>query len=468
MTHAITNFGGNVHFTPAEVYEPHTEDEVLAILNRHAHGKIRVIGSLHSWSPVVQCDGAIVSMRHFDDVRIDREANGDTWATIGAGCPIKVLLRKLHALGNATMPSLGLITEQTIAGAIATATHGSGRHSLSHYISEIRIAAYDAETGAATIFVWTDGPELRAARCALGCMGVVLSVRFRCEPKYNVTEAIVPCDTLEEALAGEEVFTLQQFYLVPHLGRYFAQRRAPVAYQEKRGIAARFYRAWWLWNIDIGLHIVIKLLVSVLKSRSLIRFFYRHVLAKLILKNRTFVDHSDRMLVMKHELFKHLETEIFVPARHIHEAAKFVENIVAVFDGGEISAELASQLPDPVLFDELKGRRGSFTHHYVITFRRVLADDALISMTSGLETWYAISFITYVEPRDAFYHMASFLARSMAALFEARLHWGKYFPLDRVAVERAYPELPLFREICRRHDPHGVFRNAFVAKVVFD
>ncbi len=123
------------------------------------------------------------------------------------------------------------------------------------------------------------------------------------------------------------------------------------------------------------------------------------------------------------------------------------------------------------MHDELLQRRGSFTHHYPIAFRRVLPDDALISMTSGTEAsgaggpYYAISFITYVEPRDRFLELASFLARSMTRLFQARLHWGKYFPLGKSDVERVYPRLPEFRALCRQVDPNGVFRNDFTERV---
>jgi hypothetical protein len=205
-----------------------------------------------------------------------------------------------------------------------------------------------------------------------------------------------------------------------------------------------------------------------LKSAPLMRSFYRHVLSKLILKNRTFTDHSERMLVIEHELFKHMEIEIFVPARHVRSAAAFVQGIVQVFDGAEPTPEQANQLAAIGMLETLTEKRGSFTHHYPITFRRVLADDALISMTSGEDNWYTISFITYVEPRDAFCEFADFLACSMATLFDARLHWGKYFPLGREDVERSFPQLAEFRAICRKVDQHGVFRNAFVERVLFD
>ena len=136
--HVITNFGGNIRFTPRYLYTPTSEAEVLTILDQHAHGKIRVIGALHSWSPAVVCDDAIVDMRHFDSVELHRGADGEMHAIVGGGCRIKHLLDKLHRLGDVTMPTLGLITEQAIAGAISTATHGSGSHSLSHFIAEMR------------------------------------------------------------------------------------------------------------------------------------------------------------------------------------------------------------------------------------------------------------------------------------------------------------------------------------------
>ena len=117
-----------------------------------------------------------------------------------------------------------MITEQTIAGAISTATHGSGRHSMSHYMAEIRAAAYDAQTGQARVFVWNDGPALWAARCALGCMGIILTVKLRCIPQYAVAENVRRHDSLNEVLAQEAEHPLQQFYLVPHAWVDYAQQ----------------------------------------------------------------------------------------------------------------------------------------------------------------------------------------------------------------------------------------------------
>ena len=62
----ITNFGGNIRFTPRHRYAPTTEAEVLKLLDRHADGRVRVAGALHSWSPAVVTDDALIDLRHFD------------------------------------------------------------------------------------------------------------------------------------------------------------------------------------------------------------------------------------------------------------------------------------------------------------------------------------------------------------------------------------------------------------------
>ena len=462
------NFGGNIQFTPRQCYAPRTESEVLELLDKHADGKIRVVGSLHSWSEAVVSEDVLIDMRHFADVTVEHGADGVVWATVGGGCKTKHLIGRLHSLSDSTIPSLGLITEQTIAGAISTGTHGSGKHSLSHYMDEIRVAAYDPDTGRARIFVWRDGPQLRAARCGLGCMGVILSVRFRCVPKYEVAETAVLCSTIDEVLARETEFPLQQFFLIPHLWCYVAQQRRPTT-PGKRGWAARLYRLYWLLAIDVGFHLVIKLLASVMRSRRLVRLFYRRLSTALVIKNRTIIDASEKMFVMEHELFRHLEIEIFVPAAHVRRAAEFVREVLSFFDGtnDSIRGASADELQQVGMHDTLMTLKGTFTHHYPIAFRRILPDDTLISMAcDSTEPNYSISFITYVEPRDRFLAMAAFLARSMTKLFAARLHWGKYFPLTYCDIRGVYSQLEEFRRICRQTDPKGVFCNAFVARVL--
>ncbi len=467
-TQEVVNFGGNIRFTPRRYYVPTTEDDVLEILNRHADERIRLVGSRHSWSEAIVSPDVIIDLSRLNRVEITESAPGETWATVGGGCQIKHILAQLNTRSGATLPSLGLITEQTIAGAISTATHGSGRHSLSQYMDEIRTAAYDPETGRAKIYTWNDGDGLRAARCALGCMGVILTVRFRCVPQYLISEHVERCAGIDQVLAGEEAFPLQQFYLVPHLWGWFVQRRR-AAPDRRRSWYAGLYRIYWFLGLDVGLHLAIKLMVSVLKSRRLVRTFYRRLLAPLIIKNLTVVDRSHQTLVMEHELFKHLEIEIFVSAQQIRRAAAFVQEVLAAFDSPAtgLSSETVADLRRINREQALGELRGTFTHHYVVTFRQILPDDTLISTTARAdESWYSISFITYFEPRDRFLKMGTFLLKCMIPLYGARPHWGKYCPLSREEAAGLYPQLAEFRAQCLRVDPNGVFRNDFVRNVL--
>jgi hypothetical protein len=471
---AVTNFGRNVRFTPRHYYAPRTEEEVLQILERHATGRIRVVGSLHSWSALVACDDALTDLSHFDQVRIDRQGD-EIWVTAGGGATIKHLLHRLRQLGSVTLPSLGAITEQTIAGAISTGTHGSGRHSLSHYIDEVRIAAYDEATGKPRIYTWSSGPELQAARCSLGCLGVILSVRFRAVPRYFVVETIRKFQTLEEVLACEAEFPLQQFARFPHDWTYYAMQRrvAGEPAEQRRTWNAPLFRAYALLGVDAGLHFLVKLLVW-LNRPGLTRWFYKRALRYLLMfQNRTVIDHSEKVLTMEHELFQHLEMELFVPARHFPAAVEYVRHVIDYFAGtADIPEATANQLAEIGMLEVIQPYRGTFTFHYPLFFRRVLPDDTLISMTSppadGPETYYSMSVFTYQSPRrrEPFFALANFAAKSMCRLFSARAHWGKHFPLAPDEVSPLYPRLADFRRLCRNVDPRGVFSNDFTASIL--
>jgi xylitol oxidase len=99
----------------------------------------------------------------------------------------------------------------------------------------------------------------------------------------------------------------------------------------------------------------------------------------------------------------------------------------------------------------------------------VLPDDTLISMASGGdEPRYALSFISYARPsqRAGFFQFAQLTAQTLAALYNARPHWGKVCPLSRAELDRLYPRLDMFRELCRQFDPQGAFRNAWMEEVM--
>jgi len=450
----IRNFGRNLEFSPRQGHTPASEQELLEILRQYRGRQIRAVGRLHSWSQAIVADDVLLDLRQLDAVRVEQRG-GETWAVVGAGCQIKRVLSELDRHG-VTLPTLGLISEQTIAGAAATGTHGSGRHSLSHYLDEVRIAAYDA-AGEPVIRTITGGDELRAARCSLGCLGIVVSVAFRCRLKYRIEEHFREYDSLDDVLAAEAEYPLTQIYLVPWRWTWMAQHRRESA--APRSWLAPLYRWYWFLWIDVMLHLNVLLLVRWLRIAGLIKLFYRWIVPLAIVRPWRVVDRSQDMLLMEHELFRHLELEVFVRRSQLAAATDFVRQTLQFFGG-----EAVPPLPQG------EGTAGSYVHHYAICIRQVLPDDALISMASGgEEPHYAISLITYARPseRAGFLACADFLAHRMAALFDARPHWGKYCPLDAAELARLYPQLDRFTEICRQHDAGGVFRNRWLDSALF-
>lgn len=463
----VWNFGRNICFRPRERYLPRDEEDVLRILEEHRTGTVRVIGAGHSWNGGIETSDALLDLSHFRRIRIHSDGRR---VSVGAGCRIAELLAHLAQRGL-TLPSIGLIARQTVAGATATGTHGSGRHSMSHYVESMRIACYGA-AGEARVRTVDSGQALRAARCSVGALGVVLEVTLKCVSQYYVRERCVWRPDLDAVLDNESAAPLQQFYLIPHTWAYLEHERS-VAPDNRRSGGAMLYRAYWLVVIDVLLHLGIKLTASLLRSRRLVDFIYRRLLPACIFPKWQVTDRSDRQLLMRHDLFRHLEMEVFVPGERLRPALDFVSAVLRAADNAyyEVSAGVRDRIRALEMRDSFARIRGSYSHHYPVCVRRVRPDDTLISMSSchGVERqdWYAISLITFTEPRLPFRNVVRFLATTMAPLFNARLHWGKWFPLNAGEVERSYPGIREFKAACEGFDPRSVFRNPFLEEAIF-
>src|SRR5262249_52506564 len=153
------------------------------------------------------------------------------------------------------------------------------------------------------------------------------------------------------------------------------------------------YRAYWFIGVDVGLHLWIQLMVKWLRSSQIVKFFYRWILPKIIAYRWRVVDTSQSALTMEHELFRHIEIEMFVSRSRLHDAIQFVQELLNYFDAPEavLSEPCHDHLARIGLLDLLQENAGTYTHHYPICVRRVLPDNTLISMASGEgDPWYAL------------------------------------------------------------------------------
>ena len=461
----VTNFGGNVRFRPGRLVMPRTESEVCRLVLQHRADGVRVVGSRHAWSPLIRTEGLLLDLRHFDSVRLFEDA-GQLLVSVGAGCQIFRLLQALNRSGL-TLPSVGLITEQTVAGAISTATHGSGRHSLSHYVQRLRVVQFNSAGDGVEARWIEDGAELRAARCSLGAMGVVTEVVFSVVPQYRIQEQMVAAGSLTEVLHMEQETPLQQFFLIPHLWSFYVQRRCESTERGGR-LTDELYRVYWFLVMDLGLHLIVLLTAVFLRSRSLVKLFYSKLLPWAIVSSWKPVDRSDRQLVMEHELFRHIEEELFVRRRDLATALALVRDLLRVADdrSWRLSEESCNQLRQVGLLGEVSEIEGQWSHHYPICVRRVRADAAMISMSAGDgEDWYSISLISYERSRPEFLRFAGFVGAALIRLYGARPHWGKWFPEGEFRAD-LYSELPEFLSWVRRADPEGVFHRGFTGRVL--
>src|SRR5690242_2764432 len=125
MAEQRTNWAGNYTFTAARIHNPTTLEQVQELVSQA--DKIRVLGSGHSFNHIADSPGDMLSLANFDannEPVINRERRT---ATVGGGVKYGQLCEQLDREGFA-LHNLASLPHISIAGACATATHGSGDH----------------------------------------------------------------------------------------------------------------------------------------------------------------------------------------------------------------------------------------------------------------------------------------------------------------------------------------------------
>jgi FAD/FMN-containing dehydrogenase len=182
------NWVGNQTCSPAEHAAPRSEDEVATLVADAARRglPVRVAGAGHSFTPVVTTSGLLLEVGGLGGIRsIDADRRR---VVVGPATTIGEFGVPLWAAGLA-LANQGDIIEQQIAGAVSTATHGSGLGlgSFSSSIRRVRMVAADGTT----VEVGEDDPDLlHAAQVAVGMLGVFTELELEVAPAYRLQERV--------------------------------------------------------------------------------------------------------------------------------------------------------------------------------------------------------------------------------------------------------------------------------------
>src|SRR6202789_2785618 len=165
-----TNWAGNLRYHADKIYAPHSVEEVQKIAKESA--TLRALGSRHSFNPIADSLTNQISLQHLDSIDLDAQAQT---VTVGAGVRYGTLAPWLDAKGFA-VPNLASLPHITVAGAIATATHGSGvrNGNLATAVSALELITAGGKV--ITLSRERDGAQFKSAVVSLGAVGIVTKV----------------------------------------------------------------------------------------------------------------------------------------------------------------------------------------------------------------------------------------------------------------------------------------------------
>ncbi|WP_433554661.1 D-arabinono-1,4-lactone oxidase [Micromonospora zamorensis] len=179
----FVNWSGSLSFAPREHAEPVDEDAVrdAVVRARQAGRTIRPVGSGHSSSPLVSTDDILLSVDRLTGVVAEDAGRARVWA----GTKLRALGEGLFDAGLA-MDNLGDVDYQTIAGATATGTHGTGLGfgNLGTQVDGVRLVTGTGDV--LDISAHHNADLLPAARLSLGALGVVTQVTLDVQPRYEL------------------------------------------------------------------------------------------------------------------------------------------------------------------------------------------------------------------------------------------------------------------------------------------
>jgi xylitol oxidase len=418
---ALTNWAGNLRFSTRNVHSPQSVEQVRQVVRRL--DKLRPLGTRHSFNTIADSDRNLVSMRALNKVvSLDREAST---VTVEGGIKYGELCGYLQQNGYA-LRNLASLPHISVAGACATATHGSGvtNGNLATQIAAIEFV--DAAGDVIQLSRRRDGDTFLGAVVGLGALGPVTKLTLDLEPTFDVSQ-VVYLDLPMQALAGNFDSIMSSGYSVSLFTNWNNRTVNEVWIKRRLGAgesappaAPEFHGAR-------------------LATRNM------HPVSEQSAENTT-----EQMGVPGPwcERLPHfrmgftpstgaeLQAEYFVPIEHAYGAMMAIETL-----------------------------HEQMTPHLFISEIRTIAADEL--WMSPCYHRPCVTFHTTWKPEwDAVMRLLPLIERQLSP-FGAVPHWAKLFTMPPAVLQSRHARTADFRSLVERYDPAGKFRNEFLSRNIY-
>jgi FAD-linked oxidoreductase len=211
------NWSGNLSANPVSRIAPADEGELADIL-KSAETPVRMVGAGHSFSPLVPTSGTMLTLDRMAGVsNIDATTHQ---ADVAAGTRLYRMSNELAEAGL-SVDNLPDINKQSLAGALATSTHGAGAKlgAMPTFVECLRLMT---ASGKLIDCDNSKNPEIfQAARVSLGSLGVLTSARMQATPLFKLKRRtwVQPVEEMLERLPElEKTHRNFEFYYIPYSG----------------------------------------------------------------------------------------------------------------------------------------------------------------------------------------------------------------------------------------------------------
>ncbi|MFD0788348.1 FAD-binding protein, partial [Micromonospora azadirachtae] len=186
-------------------------------------------GTGHSFNRLGDTDGDLVSLAGLPpEITVDRERRQ---VTVAAALRYGDVATRLHAEGYA-LANLASLPHISVAGAIATGTHGSGEANgnLGTSVAALELVTADGEL--LRVDRETDGDTFAGMVVGLGALGVVTRVTLDLLPTFEVRQYVqldLPREHVDAALGSAYSVSLFTDWRTPRLNQVWRKQRADEA-----------------------------------------------------------------------------------------------------------------------------------------------------------------------------------------------------------------------------------------------